>query len=174
MYMEFEFAPEVLSIAQYPHIEIAAKALGVPPEKIAAREIIKAALVYGMFAATEKRHYKMLEDLMKRENQTIADILRSCYIDLKHAGIIKRETLEMIDDMLAAFEAVPSFNRQKAFSLFCEILAEKVFSPKVVEEAYVKKEEFLKAIADLKQEIISMKEKLQALKGVEALTPVVR
>ncbi|RLG73478.1 MAG: hypothetical protein DRO23_08840 [Thermoprotei archaeon] len=172
--MEFEFAPEVLSVAQFPHIEIAAKAIGLPKEKVAAMEIIKAALVYGMFGATEKADYKLLKDQLLKENQTFADILRACYVDLKHVGYIKRETLEMIYGMLAAFESVPSFNRNKAFSFFCDILAEKVFTVKEAVEGFVKKEEFMEAISDLKREIISLKERMEALKAVDTLKAHVR
>ena len=172
--MEFEFTPEVLSIAQFPHIEITAKALDLPKEKIAAMEIIKAALVYGMFGSTEKSDYKLLKEQLLKENQAFADILRACYVDLKHHGYIKKDTLEWIYDQLAAFESVPSFNRNKAFSFFCDILAEKVFAVREAPEGFVKKEEFMEAISDLKKEIISLKERMEALKAVDTLKAHVR
>lgn len=162
--MRFEFSPEVKSIATFPHIELTAKALGESREKVAALEIIKAGLILGMFNATEKRDWDQLRFQMASESgaQAIADILRACYVDLKHAGIITENTLKMVYDMLATFESVPSFNRQKAMAYFVGILGEKVFVPvEEYAEEYVTREEFkqlVNMIQSLKEEISSLKE----------------
>jgi len=120
-----EFSPQILSLAQLPHVQIAAKAADVPPEYKAVQEAAKRFLIAAIFTATDKSDHEMLYYMLANpENKVITEALRVIGVALKHKGKIEIEEFKYIDDILGDLEQVPSFNRNKAMYLFIEKMAE--------------------------------------------------
>ena len=166
--MRLEFAPEIYSLAQYPHVEITAKAIGLPKEKVAFLEFSKAALMTSLFAATDKSHHQMLTYKLAQEDggRAIEDILRIIAASIKNVGEITQKDFEMIHDILAAFEGIPTFNRNKAMYLFVRLLGEKGF--RVVEtavEGVISKEELKEVVREvIREELPSLLRTAEHLK----------
>ena len=170
--VRLEFAPEIYSLAEYPHVEITAKAVGLPKEKVAFLEFSKAALMTSLFAATDKSHHQMLTYKLANEDgsRAIDDILRIIAVSIKNVGEITAKDFEMIYSELGVFESVPTFNRNKCMYLFVRLLGEKGF--RVVEdkiEGIISKEELKEVVREvIREELPSL------LRTAEKLTAYVK